>query len=191
MSTSKKNVLAKVRKIWRVTLFTNQPGIVTALVNMFISTFLYQSYFTLLFNFILTSNIHRCPQSRVQFGYLVIRNPFSDTVMWLANGSTPRSSACRFIAGPVDIGGSGIMRNLGLPKMTEHEATITNLALSSLAYRQSMVYDWYCKYRSSSTRLDACQFEFFCPRNYSRFNDCAYANVWLPSSGVSISWVSF
>ncbi|CAH0694705.1 unnamed protein product [Spodoptera exigua] len=86
-------------------------------------------------------------------------------------------SPARFIAGPVDIGGSGIIRNLGLPKMTDHETTYMNLALTSLGYKQNMVYDWYSKYCSSSTRLDACQFEFFCPKSYNRFDDCAYANV--------------
>ncbi|XP_022822650.1 malate dehydrogenase, mitochondrial-like isoform X3 [Spodoptera litura] len=86
-------------------------------------------------------------------------------------------SPARFIAGPVEIGGSGIIRNLGLPKMTDHETTCMNLALSSLSYKQCLVYDWYYKYCSSSTRLDACQFEFFCPKSYRRFDDCAYANV--------------
>lgn len=91
--------------------------------------------------------------------------------------NTTKCSASRFIASNVDIGGSGIIRNLGLPKMSESETTLVNLALNELAYKQRLVEDWYDKYCISSNRLDACQFQFFTPKPYDRFDDCAYANL--------------
>lgn len=80
----------------------------------------------------------------------------------------------------MELGGHGIAKNFGLPKMTDHETTITNLALSELDARLEYVLDWYRKYSSSSGRLDSCvaQSVFYSPSSAdSRFDDCAYANV--------------
>lgn len=90
-----------------------------------------------------------------------------------------RYSYCRFIANVVQLGGHGISKNFGLPKMTDTETTLANLALSELDARLEYVLDWYSKYSSSSGRLDACaaQSIFFSPSSESgRFDDCAYAN---------------
>ncbi|XP_063829611.1 malate dehydrogenase, mitochondrial-like isoform X2 [Ostrinia nubilalis] len=86
-------------------------------------------------------------------------------------------SPARYIANTVELGGAGIARNLGLPKMNDDETTLVNLALHDLCEKQKMSVDWHCKYCSSSGRLDACQFQFFTPHTSHRFDDCAYANL--------------
>ncbi|XP_026746319.1 malate dehydrogenase, mitochondrial-like isoform X2 [Trichoplusia ni] len=86
-------------------------------------------------------------------------------------------SPARYIANTVEIGGSGIVKNLGLPKMSESETTMVNFALTELGYKQRLVEDWYSKYCSSSNRFDACQYHFFTPKTYERFEDCAYNNM--------------
>ncbi|CAG4960180.1 unnamed protein product [Parnassius apollo] len=83
----------------------------------------------------------------------------------------------RFMANTVEIQGSGIAKNLGLPMLSETETTLMNIALNELSYKQKMVSEWYSKYCSSSSRLDACQLQFFTPKHFERFDDCAYANM--------------
>lgn len=85
----------------------------------------------------------------------------------------------RFIANVVELNGHGISKNLGLPKMTINEMTLANLALSELDARLEYVLDWYCKYSSSTVRLDSCasQSLFFNPSMSTRFEDCAYAGL--------------
>ncbi|XP_072944637.1 malate dehydrogenase-like isoform X2 [Epargyreus clarus] len=86
-------------------------------------------------------------------------------------------SPARFIANTVEIWGTGISKCLGLPKMSELETTLMNLALNDLCWKQEMVQQWYSKYCSSTDRLDAYQTHFFTRKNYERFEDCAYANI--------------
>ncbi|XP_075980168.1 malate dehydrogenase, mitochondrial-like [Anticarsia gemmatalis] len=86
-------------------------------------------------------------------------------------------SPARFLATQVELSGTGIINNLGLPKMSVAETTRVNLALTELCMKLRLVDDWYCKFCSSSSRLDACQLQFFMPRNYDRFDDCAYATL--------------
>ncbi|XP_068617885.1 malate dehydrogenase-like [Battus philenor] len=82
-----------------------------------------------------------------------------------------------FLANAVEISGSGISKNLGLPKLSDTETTLMNIALTELNYKQNLVSSWYSRYCSSSCRLDACQIQFFTPKHYERFDDCAYANM--------------
>ncbi|XP_059048664.1 malate dehydrogenase, mitochondrial-like isoform X2 [Achroia grisella] len=86
-------------------------------------------------------------------------------------------SPARYIANTVEIGSGGIVKSLGLPKMTDYETTLVDLALNELFTKQKIAEDWYCKYCISSCRLDACQFHFFTPKSPSRLDDCAYANL--------------
>ncbi|CAK1555729.1 unnamed protein product [Leptosia nina] len=86
-------------------------------------------------------------------------------------------SPARFIANTVEIIDKGILKSLGLPQMKDIEVTTLNLALNELCRRQEMVEDWYCKYCSSTCRLDTCQTQFFAPKEFHRFDDCAYANI--------------
>ncbi|XP_026756353.2 malate dehydrogenase, mitochondrial-like [Galleria mellonella] len=86
-------------------------------------------------------------------------------------------SPARYIANTVEISGGGIVKSLGLPKMTDYETTLVDIALNELLAKQKMAEEWYCKYCSSSCRLDACQFQFFAPKSSSRLDDCAYANL--------------
>lgn len=82
----------------------------------------------------------------------------------------------RFIANTVEIIDKGILKSLGLPQMSDIEVTLLNLALNELRHRQEMIDDWYAKYRSSTCRLDTCQTQFYAPKEFHRFDDCAYAN---------------
>ncbi|XP_045774887.1 malate dehydrogenase, mitochondrial-like isoform X2 [Maniola jurtina] len=84
-------------------------------------------------------------------------------------------SPARFIANAVEITGSGITKSLGLPKMSDAEVKQVDDALNKLYFTQQMVNDWYCKYCSSTKKLDACQTHFFNPKASQRFEDCAYA----------------
>ncbi|KAJ8712437.1 hypothetical protein PYW07_005279 [Mythimna separata] len=86
-------------------------------------------------------------------------------------------SPARYIANKVEIGGGGIRRNIGLPKMSEAEMVQLDKALSSLCHKQRLVYNWYCRYHCSSPRLDTCQFEFWYPKHHNKMDDCAYANM--------------
>lgn len=81
------------------------------------------------------------------------------------------------MANTVEITGTGIEKNLGLPKMSPIETTLVNLALNDLWAKQKMVKKWYVKFCSSAGRLDASKQQFFSPRAYECFDDCAYANV--------------
>ncbi|XP_063537019.1 malate dehydrogenase, mitochondrial-like isoform X2 [Cydia strobilella] len=81
-------------------------------------------------------------------------------------------SPAKFIANPVEIGGSGIRRSLGLHKLTEREKKSVNIALEVMWRRNAMVESWCCKY-CNWPKTDACQLNFF----YPRYEDCAYANV--------------
>ncbi|CAG9788819.1 unnamed protein product [Diatraea saccharalis] len=86
-------------------------------------------------------------------------------------------SPARYIANTVELGGGGIARNFGLPKMNDPETTLLNLALNDLCEKQKMTLRWHHKFCSSSGRLDACQFQFFTPKSDERFDDCAYATI--------------
>ncbi|XP_046969630.1 malate dehydrogenase, mitochondrial-like isoform X2 [Vanessa cardui] len=86
-------------------------------------------------------------------------------------------SPTRFIASPVEMNGSGIVKCLGLPKMTDHEMKRMDLAFNELYCKCDMVENWYCKYCSSSNNLSAYQLQFFIPKSYQHFDDCAYANL--------------
>ncbi|KAM3965754.1 malate dehydrogenase, mitochondrial [Aphomia sociella] len=86
-------------------------------------------------------------------------------------------SPARYISNTVEIGGRGIVRSLGLPKMSDYETTLVDKALNEMFAKQKMAEDWYCKYCSSTSRLDACQFHFFTPKPSDRLDDCAYANL--------------
>ncbi|XP_023946493.2 malate dehydrogenase, mitochondrial-like [Bicyclus anynana] len=86
-------------------------------------------------------------------------------------------SPARFIANAVEITGSGITKSLGLLKMSDLEVTQVDHALNKLYFTQKMVYNWYCKYSSSTEKLDACQTHFFNPQINQRFEDCAYATL--------------
>lgn len=85
------------------------------------------------------------------------------------------NSLFRFIANPVEITGSGIIKSLGIPKMSDLEVRQVDHALNELYCSQKMVNDWYSKYCSSTEKLDACQTQFFNTRLAQRFEDCAYA----------------
>lgn len=67
---------------------------------------------------------------------------------------------------------------MGLPKMSDVEIKRVDIAVNTLYSKHKMVYDWYCKYFSSSGNLDAYQLQFFKPKPYERFDDCAYATIW-------------
>ncbi|KPI99876.1 Malate dehydrogenase, glyoxysomal [Papilio xuthus] len=82
-----------------------------------------------------------------------------------------------FLANLVEINGSGITRNFGLPKLSDTEVTLMNVAMNELCYKERLVCEWYNKYCSSSCRLEASQLHFFTPKHYDRFDDCAYANM--------------
>ncbi|XP_039756544.1 malate dehydrogenase, mitochondrial-like [Pararge aegeria] len=86
-------------------------------------------------------------------------------------------SPARFIANAVEITGSGIIKSLGLPKMSDLEVRQVDDALNKLYFTQNMVNDWYCKYCSSTEKLDAFQTKFFNSRARQRFEDCAYAAI--------------
>ncbi|XP_013148290.1 PREDICTED: probable malate dehydrogenase, glyoxysomal [Papilio polytes] len=83
----------------------------------------------------------------------------------------------RFIANLVEINGSGITKNFGLPQLSDTEITLMNVAMNELCYKERLVCEWYNKYCSSSCRLEASQLHFFTPKHYERFDDCAYANM--------------
>ncbi|CAH2043975.1 unnamed protein product, partial [Iphiclides podalirius] len=83
----------------------------------------------------------------------------------------------RFLANVVEINGTGISRNFSLPKMSDTETDLLYVALSDLCYKHGLVADWYCKYCSFSCGLNATQVNFFIPKHYERFDDCAYANM--------------
>ncbi|CAG9112157.1 unnamed protein product [Plutella xylostella] len=91
-------------------------------------------------------------------------------------------SPCRFIANSVLLGGTGIRKNPGLPKMNVHETEWLGLAMQDLSVRLCWVQEWHSKYLSSSPRLDRSKVEFFfSPRHYERFRA---VSVLLNSSGV-------
>lgn len=77
----------------------------------------------------------------------------------------------------MEISVAGVTNNLGLPKMTDSETALLDLAVNELYYKQKMVEEWYAKYCRCNGRLDAAQYQFFLPRSYNRFDDCAYATL--------------
>lgn len=90
-----------------------------------------------------------------------------------------KHSLCRYIANVVEITGTGIIRSVGLPKITDSEIRRVDIALNELYRKQKMTMDWYTKYCSSTPNLDACQVNFFTTKYYEHFDDCAYGSIWL------------
>ncbi|XP_063626101.1 malate dehydrogenase, mitochondrial-like isoform X2 [Cydia splendana] len=91
---------------------------------------------------------------------------------FVETNSVQQVSPAKFIANPVEIGGSGIRRSLGLQKLTEQETKSVNIALEVMWRRNAMVDSWCCKH-CSWPKTDACQLNFL----YPRYQDYAYANV--------------
>ncbi|CAH0725593.1 unnamed protein product, partial [Brenthis ino] len=87
-------------------------------------------------------------------------------------------SPSRFIANSVEITGTGIVRSMGLPKMSDVEINRVDIAVNELYSKHKMVYDWYCKYFSSSGNLDAYQLQFFKPKPFLGMN------VYLNNKGI-------
>ncbi|KAL4711500.1 hypothetical protein ACJJTC_000516 [Scirpophaga incertulas] len=85
-------------------------------------------------------------------------------------------SPARFIASTVDLGGGGIKKLLGLPKMNALETTLVNVGLNSLCERHIMVQNWYLTHHCPSKKSDAFRSQFFTVRPDERFNECAHAN---------------
>ncbi|XP_053610561.1 malate dehydrogenase, mitochondrial-like isoform X2 [Plodia interpunctella] len=84
-------------------------------------------------------------------------------------------SPVRYMANPVEISGTGIWRNLGLPYMNDYEATLMDCCLNDIYEKQKLAEDWNYKYCIASSKMDAKQMYFFKYKPYDRLNDCAYA----------------
>lgn len=74
----------------------------------------------------------------------------------------------------MELNWNGIEKYLGLERMNHFETKLVDKAVNELTARMALVHDWYVKYRSAACMTDAYSTNWFTPKRYGRFDDCAY-----------------